>query len=348
MVKRFVTVVLLCVVVSLCLFAGETTVKGGSSLAGAMLIRNGNADPVVSYAFSPYLNVVYTAQGSFRSELKASADVVNVNDLVRSSSFSLDKAYVRFRIPTFGNLKLTTMAGKAPVSWGIGQLYRGGDILFEKPLSNSEAGVDVENTIWVLSLSQSLGNGLSVELAFVPAVEDIPNERFGVLVRKSLSSAVSDYIKETRAAYVYEPKASDRHRASVLMDANLLVDLNVCVESRFRSAKDIRLVANAMRAFPIDTELSNHTLTAYVSYQGDFYEGSHDLCEYVSFDATERLSIAIVQSNSWKAGSYTFGCTLSSSLAVADGVDASVAANVSKAKDMDPSFTVGGGLQYSF
>lgn len=348
MVKRLALVALLCVVVSLCLFAGETMVKGGSSLAGAMLIRNDNADPVVSYDFSPYLNVVYTAQGSFRSELKASANVVNVPVFGCSTSLSLDKAYVRFRVPTFGNLKLTTVAGKAPVSWGIGQLYRGGDILFEKSLSNSEAGVDVENTIWVLSLSQSLGNGLFVDFAFVPAVEDLPNERFGVLVRKSLSGAVSDYIKEIRTAYVYEPKASDSHRASVLMDVNLLVDLNVCVESRFRSAKDIRLVANAMRAFSIDTELSSHTLTAYVSYQGDFYEGSHDLCEYVSFDATERLSLAVVQSNSWKADAYTFGCTLSSSFAVADGVDASVAANVSKAKHMDPSFTVGGGLQYLF
>lgn len=347
MVKRLAFVVLLCVVVPLFLFAGETTVKGGSILAG-MLSGKSDADPVVSYAFSPYLNVVYTAQGSFRSELKASTNVVNVNDLVRSSSFSLDKAYVRFRIPTFGDLKLTTVAGKAPVSWGIGQLYRGGDILFGKPLSNSEAGVDVENTIWVLSLSQSLGNGLSVDLAFVPAVEDIPNERFGVLVKKSLSGAVSDYIKEIRTAYVYEPKASDSHRASVLMDANLLVDLNVCVESRFRSAKDIRLVANAMRAFSIDTELSSHALTTYVTYQGDFYEGSHDLCAYVSFDATERLSLAVVQSNSWKNDAYTFGCTLSSSLAVANGVDASVAANILKTKDMDPAFNIGGGLEYSF
>lgn len=348
MVKRLAFVVLLCVVVPLFLFAGETTVKGGSILAG-MLSGKCDADPVVSYAFSPYLNVVYTAQGSFRSELKASTNVVNVNDLVRSSSFSLDKAYVRFRIPTFGDLKLTTVAGKAPVIWGIGQLYRGGDILFGKPLSNSEAGVDVENTIWVLSLSQSLGNGLSVELAFVPAVEDIPNERFGVLVKKSfMDGGVLGYLKEVRLAYACEPEADESHRASVLMDANLLVDLNVCVESRFRSAKDIRLVANAMRAFSIDTELSSHTLTTYVTYQGDFYEGSHDLCAYVSFDATERLSLAVVQSNSWKNDAYTFGCTLSSSLAVANGVDASVAANVSKAHRSNPSFSVVGGLEYSF
>lgn len=348
MVKRLASLVLLCVVLPLCLFADETTIKGGSSLAG-MVVGKSDADPAVSYMFSPYLNVVYTSQNAFRSELKASANVVNVPVYGRSTSFSLDKAYVRFRIPTFGNLKLTTIAGKAPVSWGMGQLYRGGDILFEKPLSNSEAGVDVENTLWVLSLSQSLGNGLSAELAFVPAVEDVPNERIGALVKKSfMDGVVSDYLKEVRLAYVYEPKASDSHRASVLMDMNLFVDLNVCIESRFRDSKDVRLVVNAMRAFAIDTELSSHTLTAYVSYQGDFHEGSHDLCGYLSFDATDRLSLAVVQSNSWKDDSYTFGCTLSSSLSVASGVDASVIANVSRTGDLDPSFAIGGGLEYSF
>lgn len=348
MVKRFVSLVLLCAVLPLCLFADETTVKGGSSLAG-MMLKNGDADPSVSYMFSPYLNVLYTSQNAFRSELKASASVVNASGLVRSVSFSLDKAYVRFRIPTFGNLKLTTIAGKTPVGWGIGQLYRGGDILFEKPLSNSEAGVDVENTLWVLSLSQSLGNGLSVEFAFVPAVGDVPNERFGALVKKSfLDGIAADYLKEVRLAYVYESKADDSHRASVLMDMNLFVDMNVCIESRFRDSKDVRLVVNAMRAFAIDTELSSHTLTAYVSYQGDFHEGSHDLCGYLSFDATDRLSIALVQLNSWKNDSYTFGCALSSSLSVASGVDASVIANVSRTGELDPSFAIGGGLEYSF
>ncbi len=331
--------------------ASDLSVKGGASLEGAEVWSKGSlaagseeVQRLTFYSFSPYLQFSYSAN-SIKSEMKFHFDVTNLGSLA-SNAVVLDKAYVRFRIPTFNTYKLTVIAGKAPISWGMGQLYRGGDLLFSSALSNTEAGSDTENTLWVVSLSHPLFADASIDLAFVPAVEDVEYEKVGALFK---FSPQLELLKEFRLAYVY---SDSKHKASALLDFNLYFDINVAFETAFRTSTDFRVVANLYKAFSLETELDSHTLSFYLSYQADFYEKTHDLSAVLSYAITDRTTITLLQSNSWTSGKYTeLAGALYSTSVLANGVELTVLGSLStKASSSAENYTITAGarLKYYF
>lgn len=335
--------------------ASEITIKGGASLVGLenWIITNSSSKnssaakevtTIEAYAFDPYLQLSYS-EAAVKSEIKFHFDIDK--DLFASTTkIVLDKAYVRFRVPTFENKKLTMVAGKAPVSWGMGQLYRGGDLLFSSTLSNVEAGVDVENNTWVVSVSHPLFTSTSLDLAFVPAVEDIKCEKVGALFK---FSPQADFLKEIRLSYVY---SDSQHQASALVDMNLYFDINVAVETAFRASDDFRVVANLYKAFSIETDYESHSLNLYLSYQGDFYNETQDLTVVLSYALTDRTSITAYQSNSWTSGNYTqLSGSLYSTTNLANGVELTILSAITTNPNSSSSnynLACGTRLKYSF
>ncbi len=331
MVKRFLVVSVLFLLVAGFLFA-DFTFKGGAEVGGVYvhlseysLLTEKN---LRGYLASPYIGGVYSAS-NLRSEFKLSFSYINVKNLPKSynayipaPSWSVDKAFVRFRIPSFNDSKLTFIVGKSPVSWGMGHLYRGGDTLFSNPISNEEAGEETEKNLWILSVSQPIGR-TTVNLSFVPVLESqFTNEKIGAMASRDFDS---DYLKEIRASYVYEFEADYRHKASLLLDMNIGFDLNLCLESQFRDKEDLRLVLNAMKTFTIDTESRSISIAIYVSGQGDVYNDTYDLSEVITVDVTDRTSLTVMNTNNWSSGEYKIGSVMAStSTTLADGVSVNV------------------------
>ncbi len=331
MVKRFISSLFLMFVITGFLFA-DFTFKGGAEVGG-VYVHLTDGSPLEeknlrAYLASPNIGGVYSAS-NFRSEFKLSFSYLDVPNLpsdykayLPEPSWSLDKAFVRFRLPSFNDSKMTFIVGKSPVSWGMGYLYRGGDTLFSVPISNEEAGTYAEKNLWLLSVAQPLGE-TTVNLSFVPVIESqCENEKIGILVRRDFDS---DYLKEIRASYVYEFEVEDGHKASLLFDMNIGFDLNLCLETQFRNKDDLRFVLNAMKLLTIDTERRSFSITFYISGQGDVYTDSYDLSEAVSIEITDRTSLTIMNTNSWSEKSYQNGTALaSSSTTLADGVNLNI------------------------
>ncbi len=329
MVKRLVAISFLILLIIGSVFA-DFTFKGGAEIGG-IYVHLTDDSPLTeknlrAYTANPYLGGVYSAS-NFRSEFRISFSYIDVPNLpsayksfIPEPSWTLDKAFVRFRIPSFNDSKMTFIVGKSPVSWGMGNLYRGGDILFSNPISNDEAGTDVEKNLWLVSVSQPI-LGFTVNLSFVPVLESqCENEKVGIMVRKDLDN---EFLKEIRGAYVYEFTAEES-RASLLVDSHLWLDLNICVESRFRDEEDFRLVANAMKMFSIETPRRSLSLTFYISGQADLYCDLYDLSEVASVDITDRTSLTLMNTNSWEGNDFDYnGATaiISTSTRIADGVD---------------------------
>lgn len=329
MVKRLVAISFLFLLIIGSVFA-DFTFKGGAEVGG-IYVHLTDDSPLTeknlrAYTANPYLGGVYSAS-NFRSEFRISFSYLDVPNLpsayksfIPEPSLSLEKAYVRFRLPSFSDSKMTFVVGKSTVSWGMGNLFRAGDVLFSNPISNEEAGTDVEKNLWVISASQPIG-ATTITIAFVPVIESqCSQEKAGILLRRDFDS---EYLKEIRAAYVYEIDNGNKSKASLLIDANIGFDVNVGLETQFRNEDDLRFVLNAMKMFSIDTAMRSFSITLYLSGQGDVYTDSYDLSEIVSIDLTDRTSLSLMNTNSWKGEdlAYKNGTVMAStSTTLADGV----------------------------
>ncbi len=324
MVKRIAAILTALLLIAIPVYS-DFTFKGGAEVGG-FYVHLSEEVPTIgqnvrAYSADPYLHAIYKGS-DLRGEVKAGFSYLNVVDTpIYVSDFSLDRAFIRFRLPSFNDSKMTIIAGKSPVSWGMGQLYRAGDVMFTSPISNDQAGEEKESCIWIASVSQPVA-GFNVNLAASLPIENSTNEeRIGAMVSRSFDN---DRLKEVRAAYSYQFGDDDSHLASVLVDMNLYFDVNVAAECRFRDEEDWRFVVNLMRMFDIDTEYRSYSLTVYGSAQFDLHDKEHDISEVVSVDLTDRTTITVMNTNSFEGEEFEYtrgSVTLSTTTNLADGVD---------------------------
>ncbi len=92
-----------------------------------------------------------------------------------SSGFSLEKAYVRFRLPWFGDSTLKMTVGKSPVSWGYGTYFNAGDIVFGAVPNDISGGVQSgeyrTSTAWMVLASLPLHEGVSADVVALPDLD---------------------------------------------------------------------------------------------------------------------------------------------------------------------------------
>ncbi len=281
----------------------KTEISGGLDLAG-VYIANDKSNSTMSYLANGYAGIK-ASSSAMKAELKGSFSVSNIASL----SFSLDKANVRARFPSFGSNKLTLMIGKAPISWGIGYYYRIGDVMLDKTYShNLEAGVSDSRNMWLLHLSQGLGAGFSSDIAFsIPLEGQI--ERVGANIKKNFSS---DYIKEIILYYSYDKEKN--HKAALAFDLFAFFDITLGLESSFRTSDDIRCAINFMKPFAISTEEKSYSFVFYLASNLDFHEEQYNVFSALTFSPNQRTSLMLSLENGFSNGGYentTIGLSLS-------------------------------------
>jgi hypothetical protein len=305
MVKRLLSL-MVCLVLSVTLCAA-TTIKGGGTFAGSFLWQEETS--VRTYTAEPYLEALFSSS-NLKGDVKLSA-LAATSPSGSTLTGSLDRAFFKFRVPTFADTNLTVTVGKAPVSWGIGAFYRVGDVLFDQPFSNKEIGTDVENTLWVLSLSQPLGGGFTLDGAFVPT-----EEKGGLLLRKDFRTPV---VKEIKSAVAVD--RDGKVKASVCADLSLYFDVTLGIESSFTEGNEYRVVANAMRMFTFQGNAGDITGTLYVSGQMDGKANTADLLLAWITELDPRVTLTTAIDASFTDDGDSQYVLAGVDVALADGVD---------------------------
>ena len=313
MVKRSALIIILSFL-TLSLFAADkVSFSGGGTFGGSYDYNWKDEKGTQVYLANPYLGVSYSSS-ALKAEFKASYKVDNYYP----NSFSLDKAYFRFRVPSFNSKKITFTVGKAPISWGMGYYYRVGDVLLDDENTYQVAGSAVDRTIYLASATIPLGLGFSLEGAFGFPFENNNTKKVGALLTKNFDN---DYLKQLKVAYAF--KSGKKHKASIVADFALGADISLGLESQFRSVKDYRVVFNLMKQFSIESELSSHLLTLYVSAETSFEDKSYNALASLSYDLTERWTLSASSNVSFDNSGYkesTF--PFSFSFLIQDGVKA--------------------------
>lgn len=120
------------------------------------------------------VSLASTGSSAVRGVLSASYGVNNSGYPV---GFSLEKAYVRFRLPWFGDSTMRLTVGKSPVSWGYGTYFNAGDIVFGASPNDAAAGVLSgeyrTSAAWMILASLPLYDTFSADLIVLPDLESV-------------------------------------------------------------------------------------------------------------------------------------------------------------------------------
>ncbi len=301
--------------------ASDLSFKGGADMVGSYVFDDSSPLHGAHYSAAPYLQVSYSSS-ALKADFRGTYTIQGV-DAASSGDpgvFSLDKAYFKFRFPGLLGKRLTVTAGLAPISWGLGYYYRAGDVLFEDPIINTDAGTYAERQLWLVSINQPLGAGFNIDFAFLPALGETTNEKFGILLRKDFGATT---LKEMKAAYAYALDGT--HKAAIVADLFLYFDITLGVESSFSSSSDVRIVANAMKQFSLESETHSCPLTVFASSQLDFFAACYSVAGGVSFGVNDRLTVSANGLGRFSDSSEAWGLGVGGEMVLVDGVSASFA-----------------------
>lgn len=302
-------------------FKGTLTGMDLSSVSNAFLGSAGRTFDdtileVYSASVSPYASF---SAASLKGEAKGSIAFSKVGDAQPATSFSLDKAYAKFRFPSFGGRKMTVTFGKAPVSWGVGYYYRIGDVLLPFG-ATSRCGDGEGRSVWLVEASQGFGSGFSGDVAATIPLEG-GTKSVGATVRKSFSNPV---MKEVLGFYSYSEEAG--HRVALALDLSAYFDMTVGIESRIEgSAVSHRFAGNLMKQYSFETEESSVSVGVYLSGEANLQDKAYETMCSVSVSPSDRADLNLSVVNSFVDGSYMgVVSSLSSSFVVSNGVKASL------------------------
>ncbi|OJF77122.1 MAG: hypothetical protein BKP49_03025 [Treponema sp. CETP13] len=143
---------------------------------------------------------------------------------------TLDKAYLKTRIP-INNNTLRLSIGKMPLSWGYGQIYNAGDIVFGAEPEITDSSISRTYTQWMMSGSISiLPDFLSIEpLVVIPmknyATNDLyPDTRYG---GRLFFTPYTKQLESFEIGYLIN-NDFDESQIYVGFDGNLLADYTLC------------------------------------------------------------------------------------------------------------------------
>ncbi|MDY5931715.1 MAG: hypothetical protein SPJ34_06780 [Candidatus Ornithospirochaeta sp.] len=344
MVKRII-LILLCTIPMLSISAGTdasgeaktgamafygtlTSASGASGITGALLgdtaitgegfqmIYSASASPSLSYSSS---SLKIDLEGKLEAMRMAGRSIL---------AFSLEKAGMRFRLPSFGGRKMTITIGKEPISWGLGTYYRAGDVLV--PISrNEKAGVSDSRSIWLAEVSQSLPGGFAFDIAAsLPLPSDITVAEGGITAIESGRTAIGatvrktfqdSWLKSLHAFYSYSEE--NIHKAAIAADLSLYFDITLGAESSFRSKEDARCVINMVRMFSAETETASIPIGLHISGELDFWNRKHEACISLSISPDDRTSLYFSIINAFDSKEYRgLAANASSSLLLMDNL----------------------------
>lgn len=289
MVKK-VFIISLVLLLPTLLFAstgGQMSLLGGYTTANQKPFWNMSVNPYISYS-----------ENAMKAEIRGDITSTTING-INVLSLSLKRADFRFRLPSFGGKKMTITAGLSPISWGLGTYYRIGDVLLEDFSQNEQAGVNDSRNIWLISISQSLGNNFSFDVAVtLPLSAKVYITQNKTIMEQSQKLATGLKVKKSfkdetlKALNLYASINEDKDvRLATAFDLSLYFDITTGIETRFRSNKDLLFAINMMKLYSIETEMNSYQLGLYLASQLDFYKEKYSLCSAITFTPTERLSI---------------------------------------------------------
>ena len=97
------------------------------------------------------------------------------------------------------------------------------------------------------------------------------------------------FLKGMYLSYACRFGNENRHRLALSLDGTLFFDFTAGVETVFRSGDDFSLALNLLRQFPIETEVSSHTLELYLCGKYSFYDRTGEAMLTLTYDVTGRL-----------------------------------------------------------
>ena len=301
MVRKLIPALLL-IALSLPLFASgaDVSITGG-------VIKRGNTDALITYAaeVTPY----YTfSDQNLKGELRG--DLILNDTMV---ILSLKRADFRFRLPSFGGKKVTLTAGRSPISWGLGSYYRIGDVLLDGMSSNKKAGVSDSRNVWLVSASQSMGSGFTLEAAAVlPIPSTVTFTQAGSMITQGEKAAIGAKLKKSldtktlKAVQLSASYSEDKVTSlAAAFDASLWFDITGGAETKFRSGNDIRAAVNMTKFISLEGETVSVQLGLYLAGEFDFFKKEYQACTAFSLTPTERLTLYLAITNSFSEGGYS-------------------------------------------
>lgn len=289
MVKR-ITIIALVLLLPTLLFAstgGQISLLGGFTTANQKSFWNMSVNPYITYS-----------ENAMKAEIRGDITCTTNSDST-ILSLSLKRADFRFRIPGYGGKKMTITAGLSPISWGLGTYYRIGDVLLEDFSQNEQAGVNDSRNIWLISISQGLGNDFSFDVAVtLPISAKVNIIQNTTIMEQSQKLATGLKVKKSfkddtlKSINLYASLNEDKDvRIATALDLSLYFDITTGFETRFRSKSDLLFAINMMKLYSIETEMNSYQVGLYLASQLDFYKEKYSLCSAITFTPNERLSI---------------------------------------------------------
>ena len=312
MVKKIIILIAVLFTISTSLFASS----GADINIAGVLTKSENQSNIYYATVNPYYSF---SEQALKGEVRGEITYTNTGE-INIISLSLKRADFRFRLPSFNGKKVTIVAGRSPISWGLGSYYRIGDVLLDNMSKNQKAGSSDSRSIWLLSASQSLGGGFSLDIATsLPLPESVTITQFGSTIDNSSKLAIGAKLKKSfeldtlKSCQLYSSYNEDKVTSlSLAFDIALYFDITTGFETKFRSSKDIRYVINMMKLYNIESEENSYSLGLYLAGELDFYSSLYETCLALSFTPSERINIYLGLTNQFSNSKYNLFTLLAS------------------------------------
>lgn len=324
--------------------------KGGVDLDAVFMNADSLGGWVSAYVAEPRFSVLFSsedlkaeAEGTYMFFRSTDEKAEELLSHTLKKGFNLEKAYVKFRFPSFNDGMMSLTAGRIPVSWGMGSYYRIGDTLFLDDFSNEEIGKDKGRSTWIVSASQSFGDIVKADIAFVPPFDtDTGKEKLAAMLSASFDDR---FFKEARVSYSYD--FSNVHKASALIDMNLFLDVVLGVESTFSAPDDAKALINISKSFSVEAEDGNsYPMNVFLCSLLDFEAGKYHLLPAYTVGIGSRTSVSLFAPLEFGSAGFGYALGASASFLMVDGVD--IKCSVSYSDYEEAALTASLGMQARF
>ena len=247
MVKRLLTLCFLSLFVLSLMFASElsATLDLDTFYAKGKIATYDLDDSLCRAKVSlKYLKTLSSVKG----EVKLSGSFVKTTDklspFIKNQSYSLERAYTKFKLSIFEDKKTTFTLGKAPISWGKGYYYRVGDVIVSDSLGTNKIGETFSRDIWLITVDQNFLPLFSVSIGY-----SLPLENQNRIVGLKLSRDFSiDLFKEIYLYYGYDI-TQEKHKVSLALDGTLYFDYILGLEFSHSTSNNLLLVLNILKNY---------------------------------------------------------------------------------------------------
>ena len=291
MVKRLLTLCFLSLFVFSLMFASELTATLGLDVfyaKGKMASYNLD-DSLCRANFSlKYLKTLSSVKG----EVKFCGSFVKTTDklspFIKNQSYSLERAYTKFKLTLFEDKKTTFTLGKAPISWGKGYYYRVGDVLVSDSLSTDKVGETPSRDIWLIAIDQSFLPLFKLSIGY-----SLPLENQNRIIGLNLSRDFDiDALKEIYLYYGYDI-TKDMHKVSLAIDGTLYFDYILGLEYSYLDYSNLTAVLNMLKNYSFDINYNSHSLSLYLCSKYALNERKLEVLASTSLSLSDRTNLSI-------------------------------------------------------